>query len=544
MDTKNNLQRILLALLILSISVERGYSQSAPEVITISLEPGEKIWSGAIMEGQRMPLSENYQFDFYGNNNSNQLQPLLLSNKGLYVWSEEPYMFEIKGGQLLIKDTHNEVKTGREGETLSQVRNYVSKTFFPASGKMPDTLLFTSPQYNTWIELNFNQNQEDVLKYARAIIANGLPAGVLMIDDTWQEDYGVWKFHPGRFPEPKKMMDELHSLGFKVMLWICPFVSADQFLLYDSLKKRKAFLMEKTSETDTWETVVEPAMIRWWDGVSAELDFSNPEAVKWFNGQLDRLSSEYGVDGFKFDAGDMPYYPAKALSMIPLSPNAQSSLYSQFGLRFPLNEYRATWKMAGQPLAQRLLDKNHNWDDVQLLIPHMIAEGLAGYTFSCPDLIGGGMLSSFENLSSVNQELIVRSAQCHSLMPMMQFSVAPWRILDKEHFEAVKKSVDLRQKYVPYIMQQVRKSAQTGDPVLTNLEYFFPGQGYEMITDQFMMGNELLVAPMVRSGNSRMVVLPKGKWKADDGKVYVGGKTYAIDVPLERLPYFVLLGKK
>jgi alpha-glucosidase len=190
------------------------------------------------------------------------------------------------------------------------------------------------------------------------------------------------------------------------------------------------------------------------------------------------------------------------------------------------------------------LDKNHNWDDVQLLIPHMIAEGLAGYTFSCPDLIGGGMLSSFENLSSVNQELIVRSAQCHSLMPMMQFSVAPWRVLDKEHFEAVKKSVDLRHKFVPQIMQLARQSAQTGEPIMTNLEYFFPNQGYEMITDQFMMGNELLVAPMVKAGNSRMVVLPKGKWKADDGKVYVGGKTYTIDVPLERLPYFVMIKEK
>jgi alpha-glucosidase len=45
-------------------------------------------------------------------------------------------------------------------------------------------------------------------------------------------------------------------------------------------------------------------------------------------------------------------------------------------------------KMGWQPLTQRLRDKYHRWEDLELLIPHMIAEGLAGYTFSCPDMTG------------------------------------------------------------------------------------------------------------------------------------------------------------
>jgi hypothetical protein len=91
-------------------------------------------------------------------------------------------------------------------------------------------------------------------------------------------------------------------------------------------------------------------------------------------------------------------------------------------------------------------------------------------------------------------------------------------------------------------MKLVRKSAQTGEPIMTNLDYYFPGQKLEMIHDQFMLGDDLLVAPMVKAGNSRTVVLPKGKWKADDGMIYKGGQTYTINVPLERLPYFELLG--
>ena len=63
-------------------------------------------------------------------------------------------------------------------------------TFFPPSGRIPDPLLFTHPQFNTWIELTYNQNQRDVLAYAHAIVANGFPPGVLMIDEGWFEGYG------------------------------------------------------------------------------------------------------------------------------------------------------------------------------------------------------------------------------------------------------------------------------------------------------------------------------------------------------------------
>jgi alpha-glucosidase len=149
------------------------------------------------------------------------------------------------------------------------------------------------------------------------------------------------------------------------------------------------------------------------------------------------LVTTYGIVGFKFDAGDTGYYPPDALSSKPATPNEHCEMFAQFGLRFPMNEYRACWKMGGQPLAQRLRDKNHKWDDLKLLIPHMIAEGLAGYTFSCPDMIGGGEYTSFLDLNKYDEELVVRSAQCHALMPMMQFSVAPWRILSDKIFEAV-----------------------------------------------------------------------------------------------------------
>ena len=70
-------------------------------------------------------------------------------------------------------------------------------------------------------------------------------------------------------------------------------------------------------------------------------------------------------------------------------PSEHAELYGKIGLDFPLNEYRAMWKMGGQPLVERLRDKDHGFAALQLLIPNMLSAGLMGYYFSCPDLIGG-----------------------------------------------------------------------------------------------------------------------------------------------------------
>ena len=532
------MRKLIFIICVLTISLT-AHAQS--KTIEIPLEIGEKVWSGIVNEGSNMPVNHGKSFELYGDNFGNQVQPLLLTSKGQYVWSEDPFKFQILNNKLIISNVISKIESGRIGKSLSEVREYVSRTFFPASGKMPDKLLFSAPQYNTWIELQYDQNQEDILEYARNILANGLPAGVLMIDDTWQEAYGVWNFHPGRFLNPKKMIDELHAMGFKVMLWICPFVSPDQYQICREIGKGKGFLMQRNQTGGTFAQAKQPALINWWNGYSHVLDFTNPAAVKWFDDQLNRLVKDYGVDGFKFDAGDFRYYPVheNAVSMKDVTPNEHARLFAEFGLKYPLNEFRACWKMAGQPLAQRLRDKKHNWEDLHTLIPNMLIENLVGYTFSCPDLIGGGDFVSFLEGSKIDQDLVVRSAQCHALMPMMQFSAAPWRVLDSVHFAAVKKVVDLRMKLTPEILKLAENSAKTGESIMYSLELLYPNQGFENVNDQFLLGSSIMVAPILKKGAlTRNVVLPKGKWLSDDGKMYKGGKTYQINVPLDRLPYF------
>lgn len=512
-------------------------SAHAQNNITLTLQKGERWWSGIINHGQLMPFGDTstYANNLLGNNEGNQVQPLLLSNNGRYIWSEEPFQFSFRNGSIAIKGL-GKIDTGTIGNTLKQVQQYVRNKYFTASGRMPDSLLIVKPQYNTWIELNYNQNQADVLKYAHAIIDNGFEPGVLMIDDTWQENYGVWDFNPRTFPSPKKMMDELHRMGFKVMLWVSPFVSADS-KEYRELDSKGALLKDSRNNNES-------LLVKWWNGYSAELDFTNPIAVQWFQSKLDHLQNTYGVDGYKLDAGDFEYYPPHMVAHKTITANEHSRLFATVGLKYPLNEYRACWKMGGQPLVQRLRDKGHDWNDMKKLVPDILLQGLAGYTFTCPDMIGGGEIGSFwGNNNNLDQELVVRSAQCHALVPMMQFSVAPWRVLDSVHFAAVKNAVAIRNKFVPLIMQLTNASAATGEPVVKYMEYVFPNQGFATINDQFMLGDNIMVAPMVSKGNKRTVVFPKGKWKGDDGSMITGPATKEIVVPLERLPYFELVKK-
>jgi len=170
----------------------------------------------------------------------------------------------------------------------------------------------------------------------------------------------------------------------------------------------------------------------------------------------------------------------------------------------------------------------------------MLLEGMVGYYFSCPDMIGGGEIVSFWGLQeNLDQALVVRSAQCHALMPMMQFSVAPWRILDSIHLQAVKEAVALRMKFTPLILELAKHAAASGEPIVRHMDYVFPEQGFAMVNNQFMLGDSILVAPMLEKNQmSRNVLLPKGNWQADDGKKYKGGTTITINVPLKRLPYF------
>lgn len=503
-----------------------------PNQLQISLEDNEYWWGAVVDDGYLQPFTSksNYSHNLYGDNKANQIQPFLLSNRGQYIWCEDPFEFNFKNGVLSVTSDSSRIVYEKFTNNLRAAFQHASQNFFPPSGELPAALLFQQPQYNTWIELTYNQNQKDILEYARGIVNNGFPPGVLMIDDTWQKDYGAWEFSPDKFPDPEGMMDELHDLGFKVMLWVCPFVSPDS-PVFRVLREKGALIKNaKTSK---------PAIIEWWNGYSTMLDMTHPEAVEWFTEKLTLLQKKYNVAGFKFDGGDAYFYTGDIESYVATHANGHMQAWARFGLTFPYNEYRACWKLAGEALAQRLHDKNHNWEDLRQLIPNILLQGLIGYAYTCPDMIGGGEYKSFLNLENVDQELIVRSAQCQALMPMMQFSVAPWRVLEPDKVDMCREMAMLHSRFGEHIISLAKSSAKTGEPIIRSLEYMYPHQGYATIDDQFMLGEDILVAPVLEKGaRSRVVEFPPGNWKDEEGETYRGPKRIAVDAPLDKLPWF------
>ncbi|SEG99791.1 Glycosyl hydrolases family 31 [Nonomuraea solani] len=497
--------------------------------VRLPIDDGEHWWGGATVDGLSMPFADGFRTDLR-DLGGNQGMPMLLSSKGRYVWSDRPFAIEMTGGELLLSaDVAAGVVIEDGHRDLPGVYRHLAATRFRPDGRLPDPALFTSPQYNLWIENLYEPTQEGVLGYAQAVLREGFPPGVLMIDDRWHEEYGQWTFHSGRFPDPAGMVARLHELGFKVMLWIVPYVTPDS-RVFRALKAANLLIRDRHGR---------PAIGEWWNGYGAALDLLEPAALRWLSDELGRLRREIGIDGFKFDGGEAPFYAALGCP----DPQAYTIAWNRFGLPYPLNEFRDAWLAAGLPLAQRQRDKHHAWegrDGLAALVPNALAQSLTGHAYTCPDMIGGGEYQSFTS-ADFDPELFVRYAQASALFPMMQFSAAPWRLLPAGHLDLCRQAAALHTRFGTEILALAKESAQTGDPIIRPLEFEHPGRGYAGVIDQFMLGPDVLVAPVLtRGATSRDVVLPPGRWRADDGSVHDGDSTVTVGAPLSRLPWFRL----
>ncbi|MCR5754933.1 MAG: glycoside hydrolase family 31 protein [Acetatifactor sp.] len=466
----------------------------------------EYWYGGCVKNGTQMPLTSdsNIIIDTTINMTPNQAMPLFISSKGRYLWKEKGFRAVFADGRIEVDD---DCYVSPSYGNLKQGYLQAMREHFPFGKGAPGMELFRHPIYNTWIELTFYQNQADILRYSEGILAHGMPAGVLMIDDGWSEYYGDWTFHSGRFPDPKAMIEKLHADGFKVMLWICPFIGADSLKYREALAKGILIMDEQDK----------PYILHWWNGYSAVLDMSNPEAREWLKEQLSDLQ-KLGVDGFKFDAGDSFFYKESNKTYGNTTPNEQSILWETFGEQYAYNEFRVTFLAGGAPVLQRLCDKKHSWDSegVGGLIPDSLLQGITGHPFSCPDMIGGGEYVNFHEALAerFDEELFVRHCEIASLMPAMQFSAAPYRLLSGDNYAKVQKCIELRESYIDKILALVENAEKTGEPILRYMTYEFPDEPVEKLIDQFMLGDKYLVAPITTKGETgRKVYLPRGEWR-------------------------------
>lgn len=402
---------------------------------------------------------------------------------------------------------------------------------------VPPAEYFRLPIYTTWVEHKTAVSQQKVLEFARAIRDNKLPAGVIEIDDKWENGYGDLRFDASKFPDPKSMNDELHRLGFRVTLWIHPFVNVDTQSFNDA--RIRPFLMKDLSGN--------PGLIKWWQGDAAVWDFTNPQAADEFRRRLSELQTRYGFDGFKFDGGDVNLVPIDLLPARSTTAAEFPDVYNrETTVHFPWSEARVGTYSQPLGIVQRLIDKESVWgkdNGLAATLPEAIMSSMRGFAYVMPDMVGG---NQYEN-DKIDKELLIRWAQASALMPLLQFSFGPWHF-DDETVRLCREASELHMKFSPYIIKLANDVPKTGEPILRPIWYNFPtDKAAQDITDEFMVGDAVLVAPvLVKGATARDIYLPEGQWRDyKSGRIVEGGrKLVSHPAPIDTLPLFIRVNKE
>ena len=514
---------------------------------------GEKWWGGIVNDGVAMPYEtthapRNLAYDNKGGTTS----PFFVSSRGRYVWSDRPFAYAFTNGVLTVDSPVEKVEPVVAGTTLKEAYLAACRKHFPFTGRTPAELLFTKPQWNNWIEIAIQgMTQKSVDAYTEALAKSGFPCGVYMMDGGWMAYQGSYSFDQETFPDPKGMFARIRSHGWKSMIWTAHFVSPDsrEFKLLrkgrNYCQDGKDLLAYKKVPNEYYQTAPDvPGVVWWWSGISAVYDLTYRPAWEHYANLLKDFAAEYGIDGFKFDAGDVGRLYDNVRFHDPKAEAVDyAHAYARVGVEnFAYNEYRSGFRTGGWPVMQRLHDQGHSWKALGCINASMLAAGLMGSPYCVADMVGGGLAGSYRPGGFFSEKLFIRMCAQQALHPMMQFSAAPWRYLSKEGVEACRAFADLHVRFGLYIYSLAKHAALTGEPIMRTMEYEFPHQGFETEMTQYMLGSKLLVAPVVREDDTLTVRLPEGAWRDDLGETHVGPTTlHLTEVPLTRLPRYELL---
>ena len=511
----------------------------------VDLLPGEVWWGGGGGDGQNQPygIADSKRVDLRRHGNTSS--PLLVSSCGRYVWSEKPFGYEFKGGKMVLDSDVEKIEPVVAGKTLKDAYLAAAKAHMRFDGRMPPDEFFTLPQWNNWVEIAFRGlTQKNMDDYTEELAASGWPCGIFMADGGWMVSQGTYEFYAKDYPDPEGLFSRIRAQGWIPLIWTAHFVSPDsreyKRLRYAPTKGGLDYLAYRKKGGSH-----EAGVARWWSGISAVYDLTKPEANAYYVKTLKDFAAKYGIRGFKFDAGD-PEYLAEDCRFHDETAEAvdYARLYGELAAReFSYNEIRVSWKCGGLPLVTRLNDLAHSWTGWRgqdTAIPQVLTAGLLGCPYILADMVGGGLAGSVTGRGKkIDEKLFVRSAEIQALMPMMQFSMLPWRRLSSENAAICRRFADLHVKFAPCFLELARHASKTGEPIVRTMEYEFPHQGFNRPMQQFMLGSKWLVAPVVTPDDAKTVELPAGKWRDDLGTTHVGPKAIQLkDVPLDRLPHY------
>ncbi|XP_053611425.1 myogenesis-regulating glycosidase-like isoform X2 [Plodia interpunctella] len=402
---------------------------------------------------------------------------------------------------------------------------------------IPDRRMIELPVWSTWARYSREIDQENVLEFAKEIADSGFPNAQFDIDDLWEICYGSLTVQEDKFPDMKKLVQDLKDLGFRVTIWVHPFINKNCEPWYSEALNNGYLVLNEEGGADT----------SWWNNngsVASYIDFTKPAAGAWFRDRLRSLVDTYGIDSLKFDAGESSWSPQIPVQNgdIDLHPGNIVEDYLRLVAEFGnMIEVRSGMRTQDLPIFIRMVDKDTLWDwdnGLYTLITTLLQMNLNGYTLVLPDMIGGNGYNA-----KPSKELFVRWAQANVFMPSLQFSFVPWDH-DDEAVEICLRYVKLHAAYTDDIIAAMEASVRDGTPVNPPIWWIDPTDPVALaVWDEFLLGEKILAAPVVEEGAvSRNIYLPKGTWRDGVSGELHQGPLWLNDypAPLDTLPYFTL----
>ncbi|WP_394836841.1 alpha-galactosidase [Pendulispora rubella] len=408
--------------------------------------------------------------------------------------------------------------------------DYIELAGKPAESDATD-VQYEKTVWNSWGQFYADVTQKDFLDWAQKIHEADIPSHTMSLDDGWMSHYGDFTFNE-KFPDPKAMADRIHGMGYHFGLWVTLWINldADNY----QLATNRGYLLKSKDDPNV------PCTVTWWNGKAGIVDLANPEARDWYLGELHTLERSLGVDGFKFDTR---FFDERCAPRTPdLTMRDYQRLGADMARGFDLQGMgiRTHWTGAQRDgFVIRQIDKGTGWDSLRSSVTQNLALATVGYPFLETDMIGGSL-----DQPPPSKQVLVRWAQAAAAMPLLYSSTSP-RGYDEETVRLYREAVRLHGRLLPYILKQKDRAIAEGEPMMKPLFFEFPHDtaAYE-ITDEWLLGDSLLAAPVVADAQTRNVHLPEGTWFDVAQRREVHGPIDLRDYPADMgtLPLFVRLG--
>lgn len=468
--------------------------------------------------------------------------PFYLSNRkyGLFVDNPGKVSFEV--GSEKVSRVQFSVP-GEEmsysvvgGENLKAILN----TYTDLTGKAP---LVPDWSYGLWLSTSFTTDYDEktVLEFVDGMAERNIPLSVFHFDCRWMKELEWCNFDwdKSKFPDPEGLLKKLHDRGLKICVWINSYIG-QKSPLFEEGAKNGYFIKNEDGSVWQWDK---------WQAGMAIVDFTNPEATKWYQGYLKKLVA-MGVDCFKTDFGEriptegVKYYDG---SDPELMHNYYTYLYNKAVYDVLVETkgadeailFARSATVGGQQFPVHWGgDCSSNYPSMAESLRAGLSFGMSGFGYWSHDIAG------FEDQAS--PDLYKRWTQfgllsSHSRYHGSTAYKVPWLYGD-EAVDVAREFTELKLQLKPYLLKMAQETHETGVPMMRAMVLEFPDDPTcEDIDTQYMLGDDLLVAPVFREdGVARFYVPDNGTGQAWTNIItdtaYEPGKWYTEQYDYHTLP--------